>query len=978
MKRMLICLIALAAGGLAANPMPDAEAAKLLQEWSQSSPQFQRRSGDTKIFARAQLKYGLERNDYLHRWLDRPLMQDSSFRQHGGFSVVAGTYQDKNFISPATYQTEAVLLKRFGLAGFAFFPESSGRKDLYNHCGTPGYEITVMPEYFYQFVKPGAYDLPGRLAVAEAALNTPQSFRINGKVVLTSYPVSEDLEYWAALKKALTEKFGDRFILMPWGTFDFKLRPSGSGNTYTVSDIRKMREKLRNWLRVVDGFYYNSPAVYNRRYQAEYDREVVIPIIHSVMNEPEFRMKYLGWGVKVGHMNCHHIGYSMDCFGTDMLRGTMDSALLAKPDFINCVEWDEENENTCFRPTMTTSFSTLRVIRNYAQQLKGEAPSMLPGDRPEIPNLVLSYRRILAAGQLLELEVLNIPDGTVKTPLAVTLVLTDCRGKEVRRFPAKMLRPDRLDSAVSTVSSEELVNHQLLLPRLEVEVNGRKQFYADGFQPIELRANWNWDYLWVKQPLRDLASGTRLSLELGTIRSDGLLEVKGKVKSPEPLRSVELVSGVDVVYSHDVKREFARSNDSELVIRISFQGHARPTLLNGSLIWHDAGKVTSSGSNPFRCSGNRWSLKKFSSSQWPIHAFAVIDRAGLDRAELEVNFPGVVQGKIKLAELLKLGSYGFSGPNGFNLVAAPYYSQIAMPEPVNAKEVEFTALVQPNDPRNVFYLQTVDRNYRIYRGAVQSLYRSSGKSAMMPVFAVGDARPVTVAVDRGLLTVAEYDFSPLRGSVLFTPAGRELAGIRGGYTPLVTNIGSGESYYGNPLYSCFVNQSTDQAAPRPVQEPDGSWSLEFDGRQYASLPMALVPPFAGYTVEMTVWPYDLNGTQTLLSNGGAAFTLQLFKGRPNVTVFCNQNSETGRASVRATGPALKPNVWNQLRVRFDQQQLTVETNGVSGAPVPASGYHRYSKYTALGAQESSGDFFRGKIGKLKITPEVEKESTNGK
>ena len=41
----------------------------------------------TRIFVRSQLKYGLERDDYLHRWYDRPLMGDVRYAALNGRSL---------------------------------------------------------------------------------------------------------------------------------------------------------------------------------------------------------------------------------------------------------------------------------------------------------------------------------------------------------------------------------------------------------------------------------------------------------------------------------------------------------------------------------------------------------------------------------------------------------------------------------------------------------------------------------------------------------------------------------------------------------------------------------------------------------------------------------------------------------------------------------------------------------------------------
>jgi hypothetical protein len=69
MKKFTVILVALAAAlPVFSAPKPNAEAKKLLQKFAEKGKKFRPASGRTAFFARGQLKYGLERNDYLHRW----------------------------------------------------------------------------------------------------------------------------------------------------------------------------------------------------------------------------------------------------------------------------------------------------------------------------------------------------------------------------------------------------------------------------------------------------------------------------------------------------------------------------------------------------------------------------------------------------------------------------------------------------------------------------------------------------------------------------------------------------------------------------------------------------------------------------------------------------------------------------------------------------------------------------------------------
>ena len=157
----------------------------------------------------------------------------------------------------------------------------------------------------------------------------------------------------------------------------------------------------------------------------------------------------------------------------------------------------------------------------------------------------------------------------------------------------------------------------------------------------------------------------------------------------------------------------------------------------------------------------------------------------------------------------------------------------------------------------------------------------------------------------------------------------------------------------------------------PTREKvDGKDVLVFDGAQYASLPMGIVPPFGSYEIEMDIYvDKEGNQVQTLLTGTRDSFTFQLVNRIPKVMVYCNQLTETpGAKPMRvATGLRLKPWQWNNVKIRCDQNKLVVITNGVAGKAVAAPGYHRYPRATALGTSET-GEFFKGKIRNFKITP----------
>ena len=974
MKRLFLFLLIGTAVSAFADPMPDENAKKYLAELKKSSANYQRRTPKALFFSRAQLKYGLERDNYLLRWSDRPLMQDSNFARAGNFTVDnSGNFSAKGFINRESYKLESNLLKKFHLHGFAFFPETTGRRDIYNHAGSAGSgNIKLLPELFFQFSTFNAGQLEMRCAAAAEALKSPHTFRIDGKVVITSYPAcsEKELHVWEKFRSELKKRHGEKFIIMPWLVLNHGIKPTGKDGRWSVADIKKMQERLRLYLRKVDGFYYNTPPFYNRRYQWEFDREVAIPIIHSVLIEPEFRGKYLAWGVKVGHMNCHHQSFGADAFCTDMLRGSVEAAVQAKADFINCVEWDEENENTCFRPMMNTGFSTLRLIRAYEELANnGGKFTMLDGDDPEIPNLILSYPRVLAAGQLIEFEIANIPDGTGRGRRRIVLELFDNNGRLIRKFPEKSLQDNGFDTLLFTVPSEDVLKYRFINPVLSVD--GKR--YDKGFMPIEVRTWWHWDYLYVKHVLRDMPQNITASLTLGERDENGLIAADVSVESDTPLRSVEIMTGDNTVacsYSPSMP-EYFRETADRVGFRVSLQAAPKSELmLSGSITLHNVQGLKVSPRGAYTGSDTHWIFPKRIQNENFLHRYFTLPRSAVEKAEIEINQPLLAEKKrIKLADVVRLGSIGISGGYSANLVVSLNNLQAVMPPPVMQKKVKFRTYLRSDLPEAAFVLQTVDSRYRIFRTKKVTNWKPSGKMQKFHVFSMAENRRKSVEADADLLKSISWNFSAERGSVIPSSSGKRYNGILGGYVPLATGFGSGERAYGNNVRSVLTKQAVADTAPRQIRE-NGSDVLEFSGSHYLSLPMGMIPPYAGFKVEMEVFIDDVKpGLQVLLTDTRQAFTLLLNKGVPYVYIYRNQYAEIDgkQTFVNTSGIPLKLKSWNRITVYSNQQALWIEVNGIPGEMIASGGYHRYPRATSLGASER-GEFFTGKIRNLSIAP----------
>ena len=497
--------------------------------------QYRPHRTQTRVFVRTQLKYGLERDDYLHKWYDRPLMGDVTY-QHAD--------EKGHSINVESWKRMAELARICG-HGFSAFTISSGREDILRRSVLPGYETEVLVETVIGGRVEDGFSNRFKLAMQriEEALAAPNTFRIDGKLILTSYPAIriDKLETYKKIKEELVRRWGDKVALMPY----FSPFPLETRRVFDKKELELVKENLRTALRAIDGLCFSLETVinHNRRTNPRFAVEVAAPIIHSVLSEPEFKDKFFGMTVSCGHENCYRWNYAKDCTGTRRLRDNYEAVLVMKPDFINATEWDEENENTHHRPTIAQGFVQQRLLRHATRTLNGEAQEPFPGDDTSLPNLVVSYRKALLAGEPIEVEVLNIPDGT--------FAWKDQAGAIVKSYPPRRLSADELTAAWFVTDVTELLDHPILKPELTVWFDGQVKTLSEGFWPLSLHANRTLDFRWVKQAIREKTACVKSDLKVSAPFADGTREVTGFVESPTALRSVEVLDGPDTIYLFD-------------------------------------------------------------------------------------------------------------------------------------------------------------------------------------------------------------------------------------------------------------------------------------------------------------------------------------------------------------------------------------------------------------------------------------------
>lgn len=907
------------------------------------------------VFIRSQFKYGLERSDFIHKWYDRPLMQDTSYQ---------AANENGHFINIESWKRHAEIGRLCG-HGFAAFISTSGRSDVIERSVLPGYESVILTEMLGE--KTLGADTRNQLdtciRVAEQALAMTNSYRIGGRIILTSYSAVtvNQLDFHAEVKRILDARYPGKFAVMPY------FNPY-SGKLADLSKpvvLDQIAEDVRTVLRTVDGLCLEPSSLVfdNRRSHPDAAIEYVAPVIRSVLAEPEFSNRPFGLVAHLGHENCYRWNYVYDCTGTKIFRDWLKLARAFRPDFILGAEWDEENENTHHRPTVATGFTHQRLLRYSTSVLNNLAPSVYPGDDTTRPNLVVSYRKSVLLGEPLEVEVLNIPDGTFAgATFDVTLRWLNEAGSVVKTYAAHRLEADRLEAAWFTSPAADLFGSQVLHPEVTVASGGHSWVFDRQLWPVSLHANRQQEFRWRKQPLRDIPSDLTGTLDVGPIEPDGTVVVTGAVSSAQVLRSIEVLDGPDTVFMYDPHNPHPDAN-APLRVKISLQSSISvPT--EGL-----RGEVRRKGPRDTQVV---WSLESSRCTTSPQSVVVDVPADEIASTVFEVAVPPYFEGTVSAEHVAAHGAYSFAADRGLNMLFRRWLCLDEIPPPCGVTNATFSFRLRPSSPDTVLRLQTVDAKYGIGLPAVRALARSTGRRVRAAFYGRDTDNVGDVEFAKSRAVAVDYKFDSGDGGVLTSGAGFGWDGMLGGNCALVAGYGYGDGIYGSALQENGISENTPgwpMTVPRYVKEADGTSALEFHDCSFVSLPQQLVPIQAGFTLEMDVKPEGVSDKQGLLSSGGNYFTLWIENGRVYADMFMRNlyfNPST-RSSVTAEGPKIVAGEWQRIVVRYDCRTLRVDVGSAAGKPVTASGELMYPRYMALGTLGDNG-FFRGRMRKLSVRP----------
>jgi len=512
-------------------------------------------------------------------------------------------------------------------------------------------------------------------------------------------------------------------------------------------------------------------------------------------------------------------------------------------------------------------------------------------------------------------------------------------------------------------ATEDFAGQRVLIPELILEHNGIRKIYSKGLHHIDLRATWNWDFKWVKQPLRDIL-GVK---EEAFSRLPGTNVFKCRFEADEPLAYAELLDNDEIMYIPDTKGESDKWRESQDTAVFHISAISRLTLdtPEGTLSvegasqveWCSEGVTTAKKSFPW-LQTRRW---------WNIPLLVRISKADVKTASLVVNLPGVFQESIPLEPVHQRSIMSWSAMKGFNLtVTAKYLRQFTMPSHFNSRLVEFTAKLSPDTPFSTFHVQLIGKSGRTWRSR-PIILELDNKPAQITVWSNTKSSNVVCTVPQIMAPILHYDFSPLHGDILFCPeAGRTCWGILGASVGPATgrNWGPGADSTTYGWNTC--NNTVLDSAPKRVSE-GGKWLLDFDGKgMIAVLPHSVIPKNACWELSLDFRPEEVTRRQSIVINGyPPAMNGMINCYLENGTLTFIYGGMTNDFDVH--NPAMvSAGEWCSFKLKCENTGIRLAVNGLDSGLRPIdSPTGRFTAVTSLGGMP--GAWFKGQIKNLQIS-----------
>ena len=915
LKKSLFCAGLLIAGSLLAADYTREEYTSLMEIGKRP-----RRTPHTLIFARFQ-PYDL-RGNFRDEWYDRPLIVNSNWRKEKS-GVKASWNKEADWIR--MYEIAGITL--LGNAYSSFFHDmlkASKQADFSGFSLMAG--VGVSRGMFNRKTASGERRYQRFLRNVREAAGSDKVLRIDGKIPLFNYGGFSDSDLLMIRKEMKKRKLAEVHLFTPlWLNVYSEYNSTGKLSEKTLEKIEK---QIRERLDLYDGVNFtnlsykrnlNGDDVLAKVFYPELDKKYLAPLFAKIWSDPKYRHKLLGFNVDHGYIGDIDNGVVQAEQGTSVLRRQLDTQLLFNPDIISMAEWNEVNENTSFQPTLTNSKSIMRIMRYYARFVKGLKPAPLAGDDLSLPDLIVSVRWGLQAGEEYRIELLNVPDTPEEGKYQVKLLLTDENGRVLRRMPADSFRQNKLTSVTYKVGIKPLFSKvRAILPVLEINYKGKKFTFKPAVY-TRLFASTPNNAKELRLPLRDQYVPEKFQWRFSGSEK-GVFAVSAVLSGKEKLHSMELLDGKFPVLSAWNDREFDQSRYYWVTVR----NHRR---IEGSyplkirvknspeFIWRPWGRPYCA-TPELEKKSDHWFVQE-KCLFWHSGPAGILGIPKKDKnAVIECvigDFPAI---RLSLAKLIR-EKYWTEEPGNCIMTEFELRPElIDHPAPLGSKEVRLSGMFESkaNDP--ALTILAVTESGKIFRSAPR-FFKKIKKCIPLDVFDERAGKAVKVNVPDFQVPEIVYEFDSARGNKLESALAREFTATLGGGTSRGMALRFG------------MNFPAGQKRMAPVWTKDGkSDVLKFGNGTYLHFPSGIFPNGA-FTLQMRFKTLS-SADQWLFHNG---FSRQAGIGAAIIggKLFCSYASgSTGFGhSLNRLPTTLKvvPGVWHNLEIAYDLNNMQIKLDG---------------------------------------------------
>ncbi len=875
------------------------------------------------LYPEVQYKYALFQN-YLGMYIDRPLFFDRSLRP-----------ERFAYLTAESYFREIATMRRYGFTGSGSL--ALGIMNLYKQVNgfldaDPARAAGHQEYVQFAFGEMGRFSADNRQLqqareILGIALKSPYAGRMNGKLFISTYnsayiPLDTMREFLGALRF----EFGDTFLIAGGLVVDHADNQYYREHGSWPEDIQaKYRAKLTDVLTVFDGVQL---PVGNRRHGTEYTtyldcgiyEKYILPMTLELTAEARFSGKLLGAVLTHGYIN-HMSGVNHGEYGTASLRKSLDQLLKVNPDFIVFFEWNEYNENTCFQPTLTNSLALQRLLKYYNLVINGGEPAPEAGDDMQTPPLILSHRETLKVGEVLEFELLNVPDSRERQTYTARLRLLDAAGAAVVEFPQETFDRSVLRAVTYRVATEELAPGVVFLPELTVSrLDGRQDVYAD-LQYVRLLPTFCYNYKTIRQPLRDLLRPEQVQFT-AVRQADGSDALAATIAVTEPLAAVEVTDYGRDFHTVDPSKEFDREKNWLLIGSLTTRqsGHRQIELsVPGSTDWqfHPWWRPNIMFGDWKRQDG----VVTCNTLVWATANDFIVSIPRTDAsAELCFKVDGEER-RLALADFLSVGAWAWQ----YSTCRLAWRLCQELPDTAPCHDtLQSSFAVNLTSARRypMYQLRAVTRSGRIYRGRPVLPVALPGATRAIAIHSELRDQVSSVPVCAALLPELRYAIRPPEsgGAIMtndFDPFFH--AQLGGGYV-------YGEAFHTMPL-------PQGRQVPEVVVE-DGKPALRFDGGSYVTMPKEAFPR-GSFTLEFEIKPDPGQDAYVLFRHFGQILgSVTLFVEGDELKLAFGDREQV-KAHDFPSGLQIERGQWSRVVVSYDLASFRFQVGDrVSTAPTP--------------------------------------------